>query len=183
LITSCIWFGASALCDIVIAIFMSYRLVRQGSTFRPRNQILLARLICVIVETGILTAIMSVLRPILFFTKTNSTGYAVTIYVGVKLYSNTILVIFNGRMSIVGGRHDVDHEFSSHTMSTRLGSRWRRRKQSVDQRAVSGNTERVNVRTEVWIDAINSDRLEIAHSKHAGELEGVSDESTKKVEL
>jgi len=90
-----------------------------------------------------------------------------------KLYSNTILVILNNRISIIGGRDDVDNNlYTSWDASVR--PRWRLRQRSVRDHPIPGSVEGISIHREVWTDAVNFDRLEVEFAPNpteAGENE------------
>ncbi|KAK0196028.1 hypothetical protein F5146DRAFT_314796 [Armillaria mellea] len=60
-----IWCGAAALCDAVIAIYMTYYLMRNDTGF-CRTRIILTKLIRLTTETGSVTAVVALLNLILF---------------------------------------------------------------------------------------------------------------------
>ncbi|KAJ7704189.1 hypothetical protein B0H14DRAFT_3526763 [Mycena olivaceomarginata] len=81
-----IWCGGSALDDIIIAVCMTYFLTKRDTGFSHTN-VLISKLTRLIIETGTFTAtsrLQAVSSP--------------------KLYANTILVVLNSRIAIVGGR-------------------------------------------------------------------------------
>ncbi|KAK0501124.1 hypothetical protein EDD18DRAFT_1147267 [Armillaria luteobubalina] len=80
--------GGSALCDIVIALCMTYYLMRSNTCLRS-TQILVTKLIRLTIETGSVTAINFYVTPAL---------------VTSKLYANTIYMVLNSRFRIMGGR-------------------------------------------------------------------------------
>ncbi|PBK82368.1 hypothetical protein ARMGADRAFT_1090416 [Armillaria gallica] len=61
-----IWCGASALCDIIIAICMTYYLMRSTANFR-RTRALITKLIRLTIETGSVTAVVALLNVIFLF--------------------------------------------------------------------------------------------------------------------
>jgi len=98
-------FGTStASCDVLIAASMTYYLSRMESSYES-TQGVIRKLIRLIIETGTLTATvaiinlgLSVLQGNLYYTATSGA-------LG-KLYSNTMMVVFNSRMK-VGRASDV----------------------------------------------------------------------------
>ncbi|KAK0214042.1 hypothetical protein IW262DRAFT_1322193, partial [Armillaria fumosa] len=98
-----LWCGASALCDIIIAICMTYYLMRSNTSFR-RTRILVLKLIRLTVETGTMTAVVVLLDLILFLAFPHQTFYGAIAVIVPKLYANAILVVLNSRIQIVGGR-------------------------------------------------------------------------------
>ncbi|PBK79061.1 hypothetical protein ARMGADRAFT_854477, partial [Armillaria gallica] len=98
-----IWCGASALCDIVIAICMTYYLTRRNISFR-QTRFLVTKLIRLIIETGSATAVFALLNLILFFAFPHQTFYTAPALLMPKLYANSIYVVLNSRIRILGGR-------------------------------------------------------------------------------
>ncbi|PBK88496.1 hypothetical protein ARMGADRAFT_1167961 [Armillaria gallica] len=92
-----------AMCDIVIAICMTYYLMRHNTSF-PQTRILITKLIRLTIETGSLTAVVALATLILFFPFPHQTFYATAGLVISKLYSNTIYMVLNSRFRIIGGR-------------------------------------------------------------------------------
>ncbi|KAK0226567.1 hypothetical protein IW262DRAFT_776411 [Armillaria fumosa] len=105
-----IWCGGSALCDIVIAICMSYYLMRSNTAFR-HTQIIVTKLIRLIIETGSVTAVVALLSLILFFAFPGETFYATPAFIIPKLYANSVYMVLNSRIRIMNGR-------DAHTSST-----------------------------------------------------------------
>ncbi|KAK0226536.1 hypothetical protein IW262DRAFT_774035 [Armillaria fumosa] len=92
-----------ALCDITIAICMTYYLIR-SSTGLHRTQILVTKLIRLIIETGSLTAAIALVISILFFAFPHEAFYVTPSLIISKLYANTIYMVLNSRIRIMGGR-------------------------------------------------------------------------------
>ncbi|KAK0241057.1 hypothetical protein EDD85DRAFT_763357, partial [Armillaria nabsnona] len=95
--------GASALCDIIIAIYMTYYLMRGKTGFR-QTQILVTKLIRLTIETGSVTAVGTLLIFILFFAFPHQTFYEAPAIITAELYANTVLMVLNSRIRIIGGR-------------------------------------------------------------------------------
>ncbi|PBK86564.1 hypothetical protein ARMGADRAFT_531211 [Armillaria gallica] len=113
-----IWNGASALCDIIIAICMTYYLQRSTTCFR-RTQMLVTKLIRLIVETGSVTAVVALLSFILFFAFPHQTFYGTPSNIISKLYANSVLMVLNSRIRIVGGR-DIDTSSTDMSITTTM---------------------------------------------------------------
>ncbi|SJK98214.1 uncharacterized protein ARMOST_01475 [Armillaria ostoyae] len=113
-----IWCGASALCDIIIAICMTYYLQRSTTSFR-HTQMLVTKLIRLIVETGSVTAVVTLLGFVLFFAFPHQTFYGTPSTVIPKLYANSVLVVLNSRIRIVGGR-DTDTSSTDMSITTTM---------------------------------------------------------------
>ncbi|KAK0183640.1 hypothetical protein F5146DRAFT_1133436 [Armillaria mellea] len=95
--------GSYILCDAVIAICMTYYLTRSKTGFR-RTQILVTKIIRLTIETGSVTAIVSLVTLVLFFAFPHQTFYVTPSLVISKLYANSIYVVLNSRIRIMGGR-------------------------------------------------------------------------------
>ncbi|KAK0485578.1 hypothetical protein EDD18DRAFT_1260641 [Armillaria luteobubalina] len=93
----------SALCDIVIAICMTYYLTRRSTSLR-QTRILVTKLIRLTIETGTVTAVGTLLIFILFFAFPHQTFYEAPAIITVELYANTVLMVLNSRIRIMGGR-------------------------------------------------------------------------------
>ncbi|KAK0236470.1 hypothetical protein EDD85DRAFT_954338 [Armillaria nabsnona] len=112
-ITAGIWCGAAALCDILIAICMTYYLMRSTSNFR-RTRLLITRIIRLTIETGSVTAVVALLSFILFIVFPHQTFYITPGILLPKLYANTVYMVLNSRIRVIGGR---DTYMSSTDMS------------------------------------------------------------------
>ncbi|KAK0454297.1 hypothetical protein EV421DRAFT_1896226 [Armillaria borealis] len=95
--------GVSALCDVIIAICMTHCLMRGNTGFR-QTRILVTKLIRLTIETGSVTAVSRLLTLILFFVFPHQTFYETSAFLTSELYANTILVVLNSRIRIMGGR-------------------------------------------------------------------------------
>ncbi|KAK0212248.1 hypothetical protein DFS33DRAFT_1482182 [Desarmillaria ectypa] len=98
-----IWCGTSALCDIVIASCMTYYLMRSDTGFR-RTHLLVIKLIRLTIETGSVTAVVALLNLILFFAFPGRTFYTTPALIMPNLYANTVYMVLNSRIRIMGGR-------------------------------------------------------------------------------
>ncbi|SJK98172.1 uncharacterized protein ARMOST_01433 [Armillaria ostoyae] len=95
--------GGAALCDIVIAVYMTYYLLR-GNTGFHRTRVLVTKLIRLTIETGSLTAVVALASLILFLVFPHQTFYVTPALVVSKMYANTIYMVLNSRIQIMGGR-------------------------------------------------------------------------------
>ncbi|KAF4596124.1 hypothetical protein EYR40_008191 [Pleurotus pulmonarius] len=104
--TTIVWLGGTALCDVLIAGSMLYYLNISRTGFRQTN-VLLSKIIRVIVETGLICATFAVLDLALFLAfQSNNYHLAPSIALS-KLYSNSLLVVLNARVRMVGGRNTI----------------------------------------------------------------------------
>ncbi|KAJ6484668.1 hypothetical protein C8R45DRAFT_775309, partial [Mycena sanguinolenta] len=92
-------FSGSALTDITIAVCMAYYLTKKNTGFR-RTQALISKLIRLSIETGSLTALISLATLILFFTFPDKVYYTVPDNIMPMMYANTMFAVLNSRFSI-----------------------------------------------------------------------------------
>jgi len=91
-----VWSSGSAICDVTIAFSMTIVLLRQ-STGMTETRKIVTRIICLVVETGCLTALAAVVFLIVFLS-TRRNIYFVTCATSLaKLYSNALLTLLNAR--------------------------------------------------------------------------------------
>ncbi|KAK0454324.1 hypothetical protein EV421DRAFT_1896250 [Armillaria borealis] len=95
--------GSAALCDIVIAVYMTYYLMRSNTGFH-RTRILVTKLIRLTIETGSLTAVVTLATLVLFFAFPHQVFYVTPALVVSKMYANTIYMVLNSRIQIMGRR-------------------------------------------------------------------------------
>ncbi|KAJ6580186.1 hypothetical protein DFH09DRAFT_1444648, partial [Mycena vulgaris] len=103
LIIQQVWCGASALSDIIIAVCMTYYLSKYDMGFR-QTRALVSKVVRLTIETGSLTALVALTTVTLFLTFPDRDFYATPAALMPTLYANSILVILNARIQIVGGR-------------------------------------------------------------------------------
>ncbi|KAF9039538.1 hypothetical protein BDZ89DRAFT_945376, partial [Hymenopellis radicata] len=120
---STVWLAGSAACDVVIAIAMTHHLVSADTGFKSTH-LILTKIIRLVVETGSVTASVAVLDLILFLVFPHATYHTVPAQCLAKIYSNAVLVLFNSRIKVRGGReeakdsHGSDMELHYSTAST-----------------------------------------------------------------
>jgi len=71
------------------------------------------------IETGTATALVALTYLFLFFKFPETNYYAVPVLIIAKLYCNTLLVLFNSRMRITGGREEDAVTTTAIDLSTR----------------------------------------------------------------
>jgi hypothetical protein len=125
------WNGIGAICDISIALSMPYFLMRHG-TGLPSTHVLIVRLVRLLIETGGLTAIMAILHVCLFVS--HSESFVIPGLCMSKIYATTMLVIFNNRLKISGGRFDQEENEECEFTTSRVSSTRRERRDSRDSR-------------------------------------------------
>ncbi|KAJ8081399.1 hypothetical protein PM082_007239 [Marasmius tenuissimus] len=97
------WLGGSAACDILIAVSMLYVLSRYNQGFHATRD-LVKRLIRLTMETGSLTAAIASVDLILFLVFPTQDYHITPALALAKVYSNSLLVVFNSRVRISGSR-------------------------------------------------------------------------------
>lgn len=105
-----IWLAGSAACDFIITCSMVYLLLKRNSRI-PETHTTIIRLVQLIVETGMLTACAALLELILFLGFPNDSFHATVAFILAKLYSNSLLVLFNNRKQI-SRSGPSSHQFS-----------------------------------------------------------------------
>ncbi|KAJ7754594.1 hypothetical protein B0H16DRAFT_1542905 [Mycena metata] len=91
--------GVSAAVDTVIAAAMTYFLVRSRSQVLSGMNTVISRLVALTIETGTITAIAAIV-DLIFFLKAHNGLHQVSGVTLCKLYSNTLLVLFNNRLAL-----------------------------------------------------------------------------------
>ncbi|KAK0498686.1 hypothetical protein EDD18DRAFT_1350101 [Armillaria luteobubalina] len=95
--------GATALCDILIAISMTYYLMRRTTNFR-RTRLLVTRVVRLTIETGSVTAVVALLSFVLFVLFPHQAYFGTPGLLMAKLYANCVYMMLNSRFQIIGGR-------------------------------------------------------------------------------
>ncbi|EGN94749.1 hypothetical protein SERLA73DRAFT_187806 [Serpula lacrymans var. lacrymans S7.3] len=91
-----VWHAGSATADILIAVSMTYLLLKRKSTHDGTNYVVL-RLIQLTVETGSITAVASILDLVLFLVFPNTNLHMCAAIMLGKLYTNSLVVGLNNR--------------------------------------------------------------------------------------
>ncbi|KAK0495062.1 hypothetical protein EDD18DRAFT_1310262 [Armillaria luteobubalina] len=102
-----------ALCDIIIALCMTYYLMRSKTGFRS-TQILVTKIIRLTIETGSVTAIVALVTIILFLAFPHQDFYVTPALATSKLYANTIYMVLNSRIRIMANASGRDNCRSIH---------------------------------------------------------------------
>ncbi|KAE9387721.1 hypothetical protein BT96DRAFT_890965 [Gymnopus androsaceus JB14] len=108
--------GGSGFVDTVIAISMTYFLARSKSETVGHMNNVLTRLIRLTIETGTVTAIAAIIDLVFFLRESNGL-HQVSGVILCKLYSNTLLVLFNNRI-MVAASTDGTHYLSDDRTNT-----------------------------------------------------------------
>jgi len=95
-----VWLIGDAVCDVIIAGTMSWLFFISRREGVQHGNRILGRLVRLIVETNTLTAGMAIVSFICYVTLPNSPLFICTTLIMGKLYSNTLLVVFNNRIAL-----------------------------------------------------------------------------------
>ncbi|KAK0486409.1 hypothetical protein IW261DRAFT_795453 [Armillaria novae-zelandiae] len=134
--------GGSALCDVIIAVCMTYYLMRSSTSLRS-TQVLVTKLVRLTIETGSVTAIVALLTLILFFACPHQTFYVTPALVTSKLYANTIYMVLNSRFRIMGGRDTYKSSTDMEITTTMMRDIISHSMQEVQPRQMAAITEGV----------------------------------------
>jgi len=115
-----VWLGGTALCDIVITVSMVWFLQQARSRSGVKStSTLLTRLIKLTFETGMACASLAIVDLTLFLRFQHNNLHLLPALTLCKLYSNSLLVVFNSRLKIQGGRNTgEDTDVSTWSVST-----------------------------------------------------------------
>ncbi|KAF7369279.1 hypothetical protein MVEN_00255700 [Mycena venus] len=112
-VVSALWLGGAALSDFIIAVSVTYYLLKNDTGFR-RTHMLIIKLIRLTIETGSLTAAVALINLALFFAFPGRPYFFTAGAVLPKLYANTIFAVLNSRFQIMGGRGFTSMDLSYH---------------------------------------------------------------------
>ncbi|EKM52282.1 uncharacterized protein PHACADRAFT_260563 [Phanerochaete carnosa HHB-10118-sp] len=119
-----VWLAGSAACDVIIAGCMTFLLLK-NDTKMPATHAVVTKLVRLIVETGMLTAVAATIDIILFLAFPHNSYHGCVALTLAKLYSNSLLVLFNSRIRIVGGRnatYPIGSSYSSAATKSQPGA-------------------------------------------------------------
>ncbi|KLO12195.1 hypothetical protein SCHPADRAFT_941385 [Schizopora paradoxa] len=102
-VSETIWLAGSAACDLIIAVSMTFILIRKDTKL-PATHAVITKLVRVIVETGCLTAFAATLQLALFLSLPTMPYFTCVGLALAKLYSNSLLAIFNSRIRVRGAQ-------------------------------------------------------------------------------
>ncbi|KAK0223785.1 hypothetical protein IW262DRAFT_1458827 [Armillaria fumosa] len=152
-----IWCGASALCDILIAIFMAYYLLHSTTNFR-RTRMLVTKIIRLTIETGSVTAVVALFTLILFIGFPHHILFITPGMLVPKLYANAVYMVLNSRFHIIGGRDTYNSPTDvTSTMIRDIASRLAEGTLHMD--GVQGRTQVVAISHEGFNDTHETDQM------------------------
>ncbi|KAF9450222.1 hypothetical protein P691DRAFT_493856 [Macrolepiota fuliginosa MF-IS2] len=91
-----LWVVAMVICDLVIAIVMTYYLVKLNKEFQ-QSSVFVRKLMTLTIETGSATALTAILVVVLSIGKPDSEAYNIPAFLVGKLHSNSLLRVLNNR--------------------------------------------------------------------------------------
>ncbi|KAF8873112.1 hypothetical protein BD779DRAFT_1679370 [Infundibulicybe gibba] len=150
-----VWLAGAAVCDIIIAISMSYYLSKSETGFKSTH-ILISKLIRLTIETGSMTAAVATIDIALFLGFPHNNYHTTPALVLAKLYSNTLVVIFNSRLRIVNGR-DATQSIELNSYSSTWKDGRTRSKPSRDQSQPTRRDDRRQIEVTVNTLAVRQD--------------------------
>ncbi|KAK0498676.1 hypothetical protein EDD18DRAFT_1375580 [Armillaria luteobubalina] len=167
-ITAGIWCGAAALCDILIAICMTYYLTRSAINFR-RTRIRVTRIIRLTIETGSVTAAAALLSFILYVATPHQTFYITPGLLLPKLYANTVYMVLNSRIRIIGGR-DTDMSSTDMSITTTVLKQFASQSTGGTQPAdgMQGPAPVVEISSEVFSDTYEMGQMKVSKGASCG---------------
>ncbi|KAK0484810.1 hypothetical protein IW261DRAFT_1591128 [Armillaria novae-zelandiae] len=163
--------GAAALCDILIAVCMTYYLMRRTTNIRS-TRILVSKIIRLTIETGSVTAVMALLSFVIFIAFPHRSFFVTTGSIVPKLYANTIYMVLNSRFQISGGR---DTYMSSTDISITTMMMRDSISQSVEgtqpAEGMQGPAPVVTISNEIFNDNYEADQTSVSHGTSRAFLE------------
>ncbi|KAJ7511210.1 hypothetical protein B0H11DRAFT_1954377, partial [Mycena galericulata] len=103
-ITVGVWLATSAVCDFIIAGYMTYWLIKHDVEFRQIRLIVSIILPTKIYPHSQFSAAVALTSLTLFFASSSTSYYAAPGAVMPTVYANSMLVVLNSRIKIAGGR-------------------------------------------------------------------------------
>ncbi|KAF8240157.1 hypothetical protein L208DRAFT_1385080 [Tricholoma matsutake] len=99
------WGGFGITCDLVIAIAMTYFLLRNDTGWKTTH-ILLVKLVCLAIETGTVTMFIAAAYVISTFPTSPYISPTPVMVLG-KIYSNAMMVNFTHHIQVSGGQNET----------------------------------------------------------------------------
>jgi len=105
-ISAGIWNGTTALCDVIIAIAMTYYLSRRGSDAARSTRKVVRGIIALVIETGTITAMLAITNLVLADLPGKPSYFLASSETLGKFYSNSMMAVLNSRMRLGSGLED-----------------------------------------------------------------------------
>ncbi|KAF8148043.1 hypothetical protein B0H34DRAFT_778645 [Crassisporium funariophilum] len=113
-----IWNGGTFLCNVTIAIFMTYYLVRgKNRSEIKQTQVFLAKIIRLTIETGIITAALALINFTIALLPGHPTYWVAISAVLGTVYSISMMAVFNSRMKVSRKIPPLEVNFISNLMA------------------------------------------------------------------
>ncbi|KAF8881031.1 hypothetical protein CPB84DRAFT_1851677 [Gymnopilus junonius] len=106
-IVAAFWNGGSALCDLIIAICMTYYLLARGSRSIRSTNLMVKKIVKLVIETGTITAAVAIINLVLSVLPSKPAYYQIPSVILAKVYSNSMMAVLNSRLKL-GGENDKD---------------------------------------------------------------------------
>jgi len=103
------WLAATSTCDLIIVSSTVFYLLKSRKPEFKNTNAILARIIKITVETGLLCALFAIVDLCLFVTYTETNYHLALCTALSKVYSNSILLILNSRAQIGHGMSPGDN--------------------------------------------------------------------------
>ncbi|KZT00515.1 uncharacterized protein LAESUDRAFT_666021, partial [Laetiporus sulphureus 93-53] len=94
-----VWLAGTSTCDVIIACSMVYHLSRKRTGYKSTD-IVINKLIQLVIETGMATAIIAIIELSLFLQFKHNFYHIVPALLLSKMYSNSLLALLNNRVSL-----------------------------------------------------------------------------------
>ncbi|TCD65364.1 hypothetical protein EIP91_002762 [Steccherinum ochraceum] len=159
-----VWLGGTALCDVLITCSMIYFLRNARSKNGvKRTTTLLTRLIKLTFETGMVCSTFAIVDLSLFLRFQENNYHLLPAITLCKLYSNSLLVVFNSRLNINGGRNDPEPDHGMSTLSGTTSTVFRPTASKIAMRSMNTNQGGITVEVSQIqdVDIHLSDRFDI----------------------
>ncbi|KAK7034667.1 hypothetical protein VNI00_012309 [Paramarasmius palmivorus] len=163
-----VWLISSAVADVLIALSMIYALNRYDRSFEQTNDIV-KKIIRLTVETGTITACVAICHAALILAMPQKNYHVLPAMILAKLYSNSLMVMFNSRIRMAGRDHnEINSSVKSGDMA--LSSLQAARRQTAIRTHIETNTwrdePRDNYRSRHSMDSDGLNTIGVADNKH-----------------
>ncbi|KAJ7077687.1 hypothetical protein B0H15DRAFT_861516 [Mycena belliarum] len=111
------WLAGNALVEILIAVTMTYLLIRATASVQPSTRDLIRAIVTLIIETNIFTAVVAILALSLFLGCPNADYFVTPTWNLSGVYANTLLTILNNRAVTRSIPDDSWAEGSEHSIT------------------------------------------------------------------
>ncbi|KAF9460011.1 hypothetical protein BDZ94DRAFT_1266893 [Collybia nuda] len=162
LVSTTIWLVGSALCDVIISVFMVYFLSRRTTGFKE-TQVLVTRIMRLTIETGSLTATVAIIDVVLFLTFPEYSYHVAPALILGKLYSNTLVTSLNSRMVITDSRNNTpaDETNLRRSEGMYMANVQRRQFLGIKSRPRKADTSvAINIERQVWKTEVPMNNLD-----------------------